>query len=118
MKIHSVSFGAEDKFSAANALQPAFCDSLDIGPLGYPQVGVANYWLSDLPNGQNKFQIDLGCIVEVQSIKIRNTHNSAYNSLTGRRIFADVHKWNQETLKNRITSEYFDHALNLVHKWK
>ena len=114
LKIHSVSFGAENKFSAANTLQPAFCDSMDIGLLGYPQVGAANYWLSDLENGKNKFQIDLGCILEVQLIKLRNTHNSAYNTLSGRRIFAHVHKWNKETQKNEITKEFFDSAINKV----
>ena len=49
LQIHSSSFGSEDKFNATNALQPAYCDALDLGKFGYCTSW--NYLFPKAPEG-------------------------------------------------------------------
>ena len=71
LKIHSITFGASDKFQASNALQPAFCDAMDVDSMGYPAVGASNYWLSSEWAVPDSMKIDLGCIIMINSVKVR-----------------------------------------------
>ena len=75
LKIHSISFGSADKFQASNALQPAFCDAIDLDSLGYPSVGASNIWLSaeEGHNAKNYLKFDLGCDLIINFVKVQIT---------------------------------------------
>ena len=74
LKVHSISFGAADKFKASNALQPAFCDAIDLDSLGYPTIGASNIWLSAEEGGsaKNYMKIDLGCDLIINLVKVHS----------------------------------------------
>ena len=109
------SFGEVDKFSASKALEPAFCDALDVDILGYPHVPQPNYWLSS-SNTENFMELDLGCLLEIKSLKIRNTHNSAFNSITTKRLKVELTKWNDNSL-NILYDADVESADTLVRIW-
>ena len=97
LKLHSSTFGETDKFSASNALEPAFCDAMDVDDLGYPYVPKPNYWLSS-SDTENFMELDLGCLLEIQTVKIRNTHNSAFSIITTKKLKVELTKWNDNSL--------------------
>ena len=52
-----------------------------------------NYWLSS-SDTENFMELDLECLLEIKSFKVRNTHNSAFNFITTNRLKVELTKWN------------------------
>lgn len=70
---------------------------MDVDDLGYPYVPKPNYWLSS-SDTENFMELDLGCLLEIQTVKIRNTHNSAFSIITTKKLKVELTKWNDNSL--------------------
>ena len=75
----------------------------------FPFVPRPNYWVTT-DDVFNYIRFDLGCIVEVKSLKVRNTHNSAYNLISTGYLVFRVNKWNDNSVWNAVFAGNIDSA--------
>ena len=58
--------------------------------------------------------LDLGCFLEVQSLHVVNTHNSAFNSFTTKNVCVSLQKWNNKNKETVLFEQDIDSAIDQV----